>query len=337
MRAVYIKEFGGTENLEVREVPDPRPPGPGEVLVRVLNAGLNRADLLQLRGLYPPPEGYDPRIPGLEFAGRVIQTGEGVAELKANDRVFGITAGGGQAEYLVVDQRLLALVPDHLDTWDAAAVPEAYVTAQDALVTQAGLKAGETVLIHAIASGVGIASAQIAKHAGAFVIGTSRSPEKLARFAGQASMSRMSVDETIATTNGPSFSGRVNELTEGKGADVIIDLVGGPYFEENIRCAAPKARIMLVGLTAGRKSQIDMGVVLAKRLTIKGTVLRSRSVEEKGETMDSFRRSIVPGLSLNGPFWPEVDRYFEFDDVARAYEHLASNRSFGKVVLNLAS
>lgn len=336
MKAVYIREFGGPEGLEIREVPDLSPAGPGKVLVRVMNAGLNRADLLQRRGLYPPPEGYDPRIPGLEFAGRVFGVGEGVTEFRENDRVFGITAGEAQAEFVVVDQRLLAHIP-HIDTWDAAAIPEAYVTAYDALITQAGLESGETVLIHAIASGVGIAAAQVAKHIGSKVIGTSRSSKKLEKFKDKVLSLSSYVDHTICTAEGPAFASEVMEATDGLGADVILDLVGGRYFAENLKCTAAKGRIMLVGLTAGRKSEFDMGTALAKRLTIRGTVLRSRSIEEKDEAMEGFRTEIVPKISINGPFWPEIDRYFNIEEVAKAHEYLESDKCVGKIVLNLAS
>lgn len=336
MKAVYISEFGGPEVLEIREVPDPREPKEGEVLVRVLNAGLNRADLLQRRGLYPPPKGYDPHIPGLEFAGRVIKAGTGVDEYKENDRVFGIAAGEAQAEFILTDQRLLAHIPE-IDTWDAAAIPEAYVTAHDALISQADLLSGEVVLIHAIASGVGIAAAQIAKAAGATVIGTSRSSEKIERFGKLSFQDGPLADHLIETASGPDFADAVKDITDGRGANVVLDLVGGSYFPENLRSAAEKGRIMLVGLTAGRKAHIDMGIVLAKRLTIKGTVLRSRSLEEKAAAMDGFRRDIVPLIGHRSSFYPEVDRYFPFEEVGAAHQFLESDRSFGKVVLNLVS
>ncbi len=335
MKAVYITEFGGPEVLEIRDVPDPREPERGEVLVRVLNAGLNRADLLQRRGLYPPPKGYDPCIPGLEFAGRVYKTGTGVTEFKENDRVFGITAGEAQAEFILSDQRLLAHIPE-IDTWDAAAVPEAYVTANDALITQAGLRAGEAVVIHAVASGVGIAAAQIAKAAGAVVVGTSRSSEKIERFGKLLFEGEPLADHLIETADGPHFAEGVKEFTDGRGADIVLDLVGGDYFPENLRCMAEKGRMMLVGLTAGRKAEFDMGIALAKRLTIKGTVLRSRSMDEKAEAMENFKREIVPRIGPRGVFFPEVDRYFPLEEVREAHQYLETNQSFGKIVLSLA-
>ncbi len=326
MKAVYITEFGESDKLEIRDVPSPSAPGGSEVIVRVHYAGLNRADLLQRRGLYPPPSGYDARIPGLEFAGVVEEVGDTVADLKKGDEVFGITAGEAQAEFVRVDRRLVAKITQ-IGMESAAAVPEAYVTAHDALITQAGLQAGETVLIHAIASGVGLAAAQIAKEAEATVIGTSRSPDKLERLMNEAG----SVDHTIETSGGPVFAERVIELTDGRGVDVVLDLVGGAYFPENLKSMASKGRIMLVGLTAGRNAEFDMGIALTKRLTIKGTVLRSRSNDEKAHAMQAFSRDILPGVG--SIYVPVVDRVFDVNDVAAAHEYLASNESFGKVIL----
>ncbi len=326
MKAVYITELGGTGNLEIGDVPRPAEPARGEVLVRVRFAGLNRADLLQRRGLYPPPEGYDPRIPGLEFAGIVEQIGDSVADIAVGDEVFGITAGEAQAEYVRVDRRLVAKIPQ-IEMESAAAVPEAYVTAHDALVTQAGLQAGETVLIHAVASGVGLAATQIAKAVGATVIGTSRSPEKLERLTNEAG----SVDHTIETSAGPIFAEKLLELTDGRGVDVILDLVGGAYFPENLMSMASKGRIMLVGLTAGRTAEFDMGIALTKRLSIKGTVLRSRAADEKAETFEAFVRDILPDVGTT--YRPVVDRVFDVADVAAAHEYLELNESFGKVIL----
>ncbi len=326
MKAVYITEFGGTEHLEIRDVPLPSAPAGGEVIVGVKYAGLNRADLLQRRGLYPPPEGYDPRIPGLEFAGVVEQIGDGLSDLAVGDKVFGITAGEAQAEFVRVASRLVAKI-QQIEMESAAAVPEAYVTAHDALISQAGLQAGETVLIHAVASGVGLAAAQIVKAAEATVIGTSRSPDKLERLMNEAG----SVDHTIETSGGPIFAERVIELTDGRGVSVVLDLVGGAYLPENLKSMALKGRIMLVGLTAGRTAEFDMGIALTKRLSIKGTVLRSRSGDEKAQAMEAFARDILPGIGSK--YVPVVDRVFDVADIAAAHEYLASDESFGKVIL----
>ena len=326
MKAVYIKEFGGPENLEIREVPDPVRPDSADVLVRVKAAGLNRADLLQRRGLYPPPSGYSPGIPGLEFAGEVVELGNEASGLKTGDRVFGITAGEAQAEYLKIDHRLLAKIPDKLNFTDAAAVPEAFITAYDAVFTQGNLKEGETLLVHAVGSGVGLAALQLAKARGSRVIGTSRTEEKLER------CREFGLDEALAVTGEPNFSADVLLKTGGRGVDVLLDLVGGAYLEQNLQSLAGKGRMMLVGLTSGRKAEIDLGLALSKRLTIIGTVLRARSLEEKAEVTHDFELNVVPLLAV-GKVRPNIDRVFDSHDVSAAHEYLESNESFGKVVL----
>ena len=282
MKAIFIREFGGPENLEIREVSDPPAPIGAEALIRVRAAGLNRADLLQRKGLYPPPPGYSPNIPGLEFAGEIARAGDDAGAFKKGDRVFGITAGEAQAEFLKIDHRLLARIPDDLSFTDAAAVPEAFITAHDAVFTQAKLKAGETLLVHAVGSGVGLAALQLAAAKGSIVIGTSRTREKLDR------CRVFGLDEGIVVGTPPAFADEVLTRTNGRGVDVILDLVGGAYFEENIKALAPKGRLMLVGLTGGAKAEFNLGIALSKRLTLSGTVLRARSLEEKAEATREF-------------------------------------------------
>jgi putative PIG3 family NAD(P)H quinone oxidoreductase len=325
MKAVWISEFGGPEKLEVREVSDPPEPFAGEVMVRVRAAGLNRADLLQRRGLYPPPAGYSPNIPGLEFAGEIQAIGPDVREFAIGDRVFGITAGEAQAELVKVDASLLAPVPDDVDDVQAAAVPEAFITAHDALVTQGNLASGETVLIHAVASGVGLAALQIARAGGANVIGTSRSKEKLDRCADYG------LETALVPDNG-TFSQAVLDATAGRGAHLILDLVGGAYFSEDLACIAHRGRVMLVGLTAGARAEIDLGAILRNRVTIIGTVLRSRTLKEKAEAVAAFEADVVP-LLASGDVRPVVDRVFPAECVREAHSYLESNESFGKVVL----
>jgi putative PIG3 family NAD(P)H quinone oxidoreductase len=326
MKAVYITSFGGPENLEYREVDDPRAPGSGEVLVRVRAAGLNRADLLQRRGLYPPPEGYSPNIPGLEFAGQVAANGTGSNRFQMGDSVFGITAGEAHAEYVVVAETLLARVPAGLDHTQAAAVPEVFVTAHDALFTICGLKPGDTVLVHAVGSGVGLAALQLAKAAGASVIGTSRSREKLERCRG------FKLDYALQVGDPVYFAEAVMAKTNGNGVDIVLDLVGSRYFDENLRSLAVKGRIALVGLTSGRKTEFDMGIALSKRLTISGTTLRFRPLEEKAAAMRVFASDVLPLLS-DGRVRPNVDRVFTASEVRAAHAYLESNESFGKVIL----
>lgn len=326
MKAVYIKEFGGPENLEIRDVADPAKAVGNDAVVRVKAAGLNRADLLQRRGLYPPPSGYSPNIPGLEFAGEIEETGDSVRDLRKGDRVFGITAGDAQAEFLKIDHRLLTRIPDNLSFTDAAAVPEAFITAHDAVFTQGRLKGDETLLVHAVGSGVGLAALQLAKANGHHVIGTSRTAEKLER------CREFGLDEGIMVAGEPNFSDKVLAGNDGRGVDVILDLVGGAYFEQNLKSLALKGRLLLVGMTSGSTAQFNLGVALSKRLTIIGTVLRARSIEDKAAATDAFRIGVIP-LLVSGAVRPTVDRVFGLQDVRAAHEYLESNESFGKVIL----
>ena len=328
MKAVFITEFGGPDVLEIREVPEPAKPQGGEVLIKVKAAGLNRADIIQRRGHYPPPAGYSPDIPGLEFAGEVLDTGKDVPDFKTGDRVFGITAGEAQAEVLKIDRRLPVKIPDNLSFVEAAAIPEAFITAHDAVFTQAKLKGNETLLIHAVGSGVGLAALQLANVYGHRVIGTSRTSEKLER------CRELGLDEAITTGSNGAFADEVLALTESRGVDVVLDLVGGGYFEQNLRSLAVKGRLLLVGLTAGSSAQFNLGIALSKRLTIVGTTLRSRSIEEKADATRAFAIEVVPHLA-NGSVHPNLDRVFDLHDVRAAHQYLESNESFGKVILKI--
>lgn len=326
MKSVYITQFGEIENLAIRDVPDPVQPRGRNVLIRVRAAGLNRADLLQVRGVYPPPAGYSPNIPGLEFAGEVAAIGEDAGRWKIGDRVFGITAGDAQAEFVLSDTNLLLEIPDNLSFTEAACVPEAFITAHDAVFTLGDLKAGEKLLIHAVGSGVGLAALQMAKARDAFVIGTSRTADKLDRSA------QMGLDFGILTDAGPSFAQKVMEITTDIGADVILDLVGAVYFGENLASLANKGRLVLVGLTSGATAEFDLRVALRKRARISGTVLRARSIEEKAEATHKFADEFF-SLFEDGKIGPNLDRVFEFDDVIAAYKFVEANKNFGKVVL----
>lgn len=327
MKAVYIKEFGGLENLEVREVPDPPKPVGSQVLVRVRSAGLNRADLLQRKGIYPAPAGYSSQIPGLEFAGDVAEIGDTVSGFKISDRIMGITAGEAQAEYILTDASVLVAIPENLNFNEAGAIPEAFITAHDAIITQCDLRGGESILIHAAGSGVGLAAIQLAKAAGAITIGTSRTADKLSRCA------EFGLDNSIVASDS-KFAQKVLEITDGRGVDVILDLVGASYFDENLASLASKGRLILVGLTGGRKAEFDMGIALHKRLKVMGTVLRGRTIEEKAEVTNSFADFALP-LFKNGSLRPNLDRVFNMGEVGKAHEYLESNESFGKVVLEI--
>lgn len=325
MRSVIIENFE-TGLVGISEVEDARLPQNDEITVRVMAAGLNRGDLLQARGKYPPPKGYAVERPGLEFAGEVSLTGDGVVNLSAGDRVMGLATGEAQAEFVTVPAKHVVKIPERFSFIEAAAIPEAFITAHDALITQAALTGGETLLIHAVASGVGLAALRLGKAFGANIAGTSRSAAKLEKCIA------LGLDHAFHTGGKNSFTDELMAATGGNGANVILDLVGANYLNENLMTLASKGRLMMVGLTGGRKAELDMGIVLQKRLTLKGTVLRSRSTEEKTAAVRAFNEDVMP-LFEQGLLSPDIDRVFNFSEAAKAYEYLASDQSFGKVVL----
>ncbi len=332
MRAVIIASHGGLEGIGVGDVPSPRGPAADRVRVRVHAAGLNRADILQRRGHYPAPPGYPQNIPGLEFAGEVQAVGEAVHAWKIGDRVFGITAGGAQAEYVVVPESNLARVPAQLSWAEAGAMPEVFITAHDALFIRAGLQMGERVLVHAVASGVGTAAVQTAHAAGATVYGTSRSADKLKRMRDL----KLGLKESIAVPDAPAkFVEAVHTWTNGAGVDVVVDLVGGTYFPASVEALSPRGRIICIGTTAGANSEIDLGLVMRKRAAIIGTMLRARSIEEKADAIRRFASAVLPLIS-HGKVRPVIDRVYPVDQVHDAHERMESNASFGKIVLTFA-
>ena len=328
MRAVVIAAHGGTENLEVREVARPGAVG-DRVRVRVRAAALNRADVLQRRGHYPAPAGAPQDTPGLEFAGEVEQAGADARRFAVGARVFGITAGGAQAEYVVVPESALARVPDNLDWVAAAAVPEAFITAHDALFTLGRLTVGESVLVHAAGSGVGLAAAQLARAAGARVYGTARTAGKLERARAYG------LDEGIAVAGDPDvFAGFVRERTQGAGVNLVLDLVGAPYLAANLDALAGRGRLILVGTMGGASAPLDYSLVMRKRLRLAGTVMRARSTEEKARAVGLFAAQVVP-LLARGVVRPVVDSVYPMGDVRAAHERMESNESFGKIVLSV--
>ena len=327
MRAAVITRPGGPEVLEVQERPTPAP-ADHEILIRVRASALNRADLLQREGHYPAPPGAPADIPGVEFAGEVAALGKSVTNWREGDRVFGIVGGGGNAEYLVTDAQSVARVPSALSWTDAAAVPEAFITANDALVSQAGVRTGETVLIHAVGSGVGLASVQLARAWRATPYGTARTASKIekARELGMA-------DGVVVGDDAMVIVPAVERWTSGKGIDITLDLVSGAYVAAEIQAAAKRGRIMLIGTVAGRSATIPVGMVLGKRLTLRGTVLRARSIEEKREVTAAFARDVVP-LFESGVLKPTIDRVFPLAEIAASHQRLASNETFGKIVID---
>jgi NADPH:quinone reductase len=324
MKAVIITRPGGPEVLEVQERPKPEP-GVGQIRVRVRASALNRADLMQRQGGYPVPPGVPADMPGMEYAGEVDAVGPSASFWKIGDRVMGIVGGGGHAEYLCVHEREAMPVPKAMSWEDAAAIPEVFLTAYDALFNRLALGTGETVLIHAVGSGVGTAGVQIARVAGARVVGTARSPEKLER------AKELGLDVAIDSSRG-DWAAQVEAAIGAERVHALLDLVGGNYLEGNLRVLALRGRIVVVGLTAGGNAPFNMGVLLRKRLTIVGTMLRSRPPEEKFALTRDFAERGVP-LFESGRLKPVVDRVFGFDEIGAAHKLMESNDTFGKIVL----
>lgn len=330
MRAVFISKHGEPSGIGVSDVATPAAPTGDRIRVRVRAAGLNRADLLQRRGRYPAPPGYPENIPGLEFAGEVETLGDAADIWKVGDRVFGITAGGAQAEYVVVPQTTVARIPENLNWAEAGAVPEVFITAHDALFTRARLQRGERVLVHAAGSGVGTAAVQLAHAAGATVFGTSRTPDKLER------VRDFGLNEAIVIHREPAeLRDAVQRLTDGAGVNVVLDLVGGAYLPVSIETLAIGGRVVCVGTTAGVLCELNIGAVMRKRATIIGTVLRSRSVEEKADAVRRFAEDVVPLLE-SGRVRPVVEAVYAPEEIRSAHEHMESNRTVGKLVLSFA-
>jgi NADPH:quinone reductase len=328
VRAAVITRSGGPEVLEILDVPRPLP-RESEVLVRVRASALNRADLMQRQGRYPAPPGAPANIPGLEIAGEVAELGASVRRWKAGDRVFGIVGGGGNAEYVVTHERELAPVPANMSWEDAAAVPEAFITAHDALVTLAALRPGETVLVHAVGSGVGLAAVQLVRALQGVCYGSARTADKLERAQSLGMKAGALVKDDPAV-----LSGFVHHWTDGKGIDVTLDLLGGPYLPVSVECSAPLGRVIQIGLLAGRSANVNLGTVMTRRLTIRGTVMRSRSVREKAAATEAFERDVVPLLE-SGKVRPIVDKVFPLERIGEAHALMESNATFGKIVLTV--
>ncbi len=326
MKAVLFTGKGGPEVIQWADTPDPAP-ARGEVLVRVRAAALNRADLLQRRGLYPPPPGTREDVPGLELAGEVVKAGEGVTAWKPGDRVMAIASGEAQAELAVVHERMLLRIPDGMSFEQAGAVPEAGITSHDALFTIGGLRPGWPVLVHAVGSGVSTAAVQIAKAAGATVIGTSRTAEKLERARG------LGMDHGVLVgKDEPRFADEVRKLTGRRGCPVVLDFVGAPYASENVAALAPGGRIVVIGTMGGPKATVELSALMRARGAIVGTVLRPRPIEEKIAATQSFARDVLPLLAA-GKVKPVVDAVLPAGRAREAHERMEKNETFGKLVL----
>jgi NADPH2:quinone reductase len=315
-RPLRVLRISGSD-LELVERSTPRPVA-DQVVVEVAGAGLNRADLLQVAGRHPPPPGAPPDVAGLEFAGTIVAAGPDVSVLSEGESVFGILGGGGHATHVLTREMLCTRTPEVLDPVEAGGVPEAFLTAHDALFRAAGLGPGERVLIHGVGSGVGTAAVQLARAAGAATVATSRTPEKLDR------ARELGLHEGVLARDG---------MAEAIGdVDVVLDLVGGAYLETDVACCRTGGRIVVIGLLAGARAELDLGQVLRKRLSVIGTVLRARRDHEKAAATEAFGRGVVPLLARR-VVRPVTSAVVPLERARDAYSLLASNATFGKVVL----
>jgi NADPH:quinone reductase-like Zn-dependent oxidoreductase len=312
VRAATIRDG----QIAVQEHPDPEPQA-GELLVRVHAAGLNGADMMQLKGLYPAPPGAPPDIPGLELAGEVVATGDEVRRFEAGDRVMAIVGGGGQGELAIVHERVAMPIPEELDYTAAGGVPEVFCTAHDALFTQAGLTVGERLLVHGAAGGVGMAAVQLGTMAGARVSAPVRNEH---------------CREQISTLGVNALA--PDEFVEAGPFDVILELVGAPHFPGNFEALAPLGRIGVVGIGAGAQADLDLRALMYKRVRLFGTVMRARSLEEKAMMTRAVERSVLPGF-VSGDLSVFVAATYPLDDVAAAYERFQAGGKLGKIVLEM--
>ena len=315
MRALIIADG----ELRVEERATPTPEG-DQVLVEVAAAGLNRADLLQVRGAHPAPPGWPADILGMEFAGTVAATGSGVTSFSEGERVFGIVGGGGHATHLITRQDLCARVPEGLDLVAAGGAPEIFITAHDALVTKGGLRPGERVLIHGVGSGVGTAAVQVARALGASTVGTSRTPDKLER------TTTLGLDRGVLASD--AMADDIGEV------DVVIDLIGGDYLATDVEVCRTGGRIVIVGLLAGSEATLNLGALMRKRLTVRGTTLRARPDHEKIMATRAFEREVAPLLG-SGALEVVRDKTFTLDEARSAYEHMATNKGYGKTIIEM--
>jgi putative PIG3 family NAD(P)H quinone oxidoreductase len=325
MQAITASTPGGPEVLRLSTVPDPTPTAE-QVLVRVRATALNRADVMQRLGQYPPPPG-ESNILGLELAGEVEAVGAAVENIAPGDRVFGLVGSGGYAEKAVIDARMAMPIPAGWSFAQAAAVPEVFFTAQETLFTLGGLQEGETVLIHAAASGVGTAGIQMARETGARILITAGSAEKIQRCVELGATAGCNYKEQ-------DFAEWVKEVTNGQGVEVIEDFIGAAYWDRNLRSLKTGGRLVLVGLMGGVKIEANLGLVMTKRLQIFGSVLRSRSLADKIAITQRFRTKWLPLLAA-GRIKPVIDRVFPLAQAADAHRYMEENRNFGKIILSV--
>jgi putative PIG3 family NAD(P)H quinone oxidoreductase len=329
VKAVVLETYGEPEVLRVTDVPEPVP-GPDEVIVGVAASALNRADLLQRRGGYPGPKlvygGRTLDIPGMELSGNVVELGARAAEFELGQSVMAIVSGGGYAERCAVHERQLLTVPSGVSTRDAAAIPEVFITAWDALVAQGGLTSGRIALVHAGASGVGTAAIQIVKAIGARVIVTTST--------GKVEACRALGADLVVDYTSDDFVAAALDFSGGRGVDVVLDVIGGDYLERNLDALAIQGTIVQVGAMGGGAATFTLGKMLFKRARLIGTVLRARPLEEKAAISRRFGREVVP-LFDQGLVRPVIDRHFPLDEVVDAHRYMESNANVGKILLDV--
>ncbi|MPZ72969.1 MAG: zinc-binding dehydrogenase [Nitriliruptorales bacterium] len=326
MRAVIAPEPGGPEALQIVDRPE-LSPGRGELLVRVAGSAVNRADLLQRKGLYPPPEGATDVL-GLEAAGAVAAVGDGVEGWSEGDGICAVLPGGGYAEQALVPAVVAMPLPPGLSPVEAAAVPEVFATAYDNVFRRGRLLAGETVLIHGGASGVGTATIQLAKRSGCRALVTAGSRERVDQCV------ELGADGGVVYRD-DDWSKTVLEMTDGRGVDVVLDIVGGPYLRANLRCLATEGRLVIIGLMGGAKAEIDLSVLLSRRVAVMGSTLRARSTEEKAPLARRLVSDVWPGFG-DRSLRPVIDRVLPLAAIAEAHTALEAGDVFGKIVLDIA-
>ncbi len=325
MKAIVIVEPGGPEKLELREVAAPALRD-GCVLVDVKATALNRADLLQRRGFYPPPKG-ETDILGLECAGVVAELGAGVSSVAPGDRVMALLPGGGYAERVLVPEKMLIPIPANLSFEQAAAVPEAFLVAREALFTLGRMRANDVVLIHASAGGVGSVAVQLAKQAGARIVATAGSDDKLAWVAA------LGADVVVNYKSG-DFVDAVKKLSDGKGADVVLDFVGAAYWQKHASCLSIGGRVISIGVLGGASAEVNFAQLMSRRYQLLGLVTRSRDVSEKIVITQAFIRETLP-LIASGAVKPLIDSVFPLADAVKAHERMEANLNLGKIVLSV--
>lgn len=325
MRAITAPDPGGPEALRLGEVADPQP-GPGDLLVDVAATAVNRADVLQRTGHYPPPPGASDVL-GLELSGRVAAVSDAVTGWAVGDRVCAVVAAGGYAERAIVPAATALPVPEGLDLVEAAAVPEVFSTAHDNVFTRGRLTAGETLLVHGGSSGVGTAATQLATRAGARVLVTAGSADKLDACAA------LGADAGINYRD-EDWVARVAALTDGRGVDVVCDIIGADYLDSNLRSLATEGRLVIIGLMGGPKAEINLGRLLVNRLSVVASTLRARSVAEKAAVAARLRADVWPGFA-DGSLRPVVDRVYSWEDAPDAHARMESSAHIGKIVLQV--